>query len=70
MNNKFEDLLYRAGLTAQGSLDQMDQYDQEAILRLIQLVIRDCATLVGVFAETRIPASQYPQLLKSQYDLS
>ena len=69
MNNKFEDLLYRAGLTAQGSLNQMDKYDQDAILRLIELTIRDCATLVGVFAETRIPASTYSQLLKSQYDL-
>lgn len=69
MNNKFEDLLYRAGLTAQGSLDKMDEYDKDAILRLIQLTIRDCATLVAVFAECKLPASTYPELLKSQYDL-
>jgi hypothetical protein len=70
MNNKYEDLLYRAGLTASGCLDKMDAYDQAAIMRLIQLTIRDCATLIHVFVECRIPASEYPKLLKSQYDLS
>ena len=69
MNNKFEDLLYRAGLTASGCMDKMDEYDKDAVLRLIEITIRDCATLVAVFAECKLPASTYQELLKSQYDI-
>jgi hypothetical protein len=29
---KFDDLMYEAGLTAQGCWDEMDDYDKEAIL--------------------------------------
>ena len=31
-NEQLEDLMYRAGLTAQGCWDSMDQYDREAIM--------------------------------------
>ena len=30
MNNKLEDLMYQAGLTAQGCWDEMDSYDMAA----------------------------------------
>jgi hypothetical protein len=42
MNNNLETLLYRSGLTANGSWDQMDQYDQEAVLRLLKMVVEEC----------------------------
>jgi hypothetical protein len=42
MNQHFEDLMYQAGLTAQGSWDLLDQYDREAILKFGQLVVESC----------------------------
>lgn len=41
MSKRIDDLMYRAGLAAQGSWDEMDSYDQEAIMRLVRLVIED-----------------------------
>ena len=35
---ELEDLMYRAGLTAQGCWDSMDQYDREAIMNFAALV--------------------------------
>ena len=37
-NEELEDLMYRAGLTAQGCWDSMDQYDREAIMDFAKLV--------------------------------
>ena len=45
MNEKLEDLMYRAGLTAQGCWDSMDQYDREAIERFAQLIAQECADI-------------------------
>lgn len=33
--------MYKAGLTAQGSWDEMDRYDQEAIMRFAHLIVED-----------------------------
>jgi len=43
MNKHLEDLMYQAGLTAQGSWDSMDPYDQQAIERFAELIVRECA---------------------------
>lgn len=40
-NAKFDDLMYRAGLTAQGCWDEMDDYDRDAIMQFAQLVIEE-----------------------------
>jgi hypothetical protein len=37
----FDRQLYESGLTAQGSYDKMDQYDQEAIIRFAELIIQE-----------------------------
>lgn len=42
MNNQLEDLMYQAGLTAQGCWDEMDDYAKEAIKRLAELIVREC----------------------------
>ena len=42
--NTFDDLMYRAGLTAQGCWDSMDQYDREAIVKFAQLIVKECIT--------------------------
>jgi hypothetical protein len=39
INGNLEELMYEAGLTAQGSWDHLDKYDQEAVLRLVRLVV-------------------------------
>jgi hypothetical protein len=38
---RLDHLMYQAGLTAQGSWDQMDLYDQQAIMKFAQLLIKD-----------------------------
>lgn len=46
MNEKIEDLIYQAGLTAQGCWDKMDVYDHQAIEKLAELIVQECAGLV------------------------
>lgn len=45
MNEKFENLMYQAGLTAQGSWDNMDSYDREAIAKFAELIVRECVDI-------------------------
>lgn len=42
MNSRLEDLMYRAGLTAQGCWDSMDDYDRKAIEKFADLIIQEC----------------------------
>lgn len=41
-NEIIDDILYESGLTAQGSWDEMDSYDQEAIVSAIKLTAQRC----------------------------
>jgi hypothetical protein len=41
MNERIENLMYRAGLTAQGCWDEMDSYMHEAIEKFAELIIKD-----------------------------
>jgi hypothetical protein len=47
MNKQFDDLLYRAGLTAQGCWDELGTYEQEAIERLMELIVKECMDVVS-----------------------
>lgn len=38
--------MYSAGLTASGSWDKMDEYDQQAIEKFAELIVQECANLV------------------------
>lgn len=42
MNERLENLMYQAGLTASGCWDEMDEYDQKAIQKFAQLIIKEC----------------------------
>ena len=42
MNKQIEDLMYRAGLTAQGCWDEMDAYDKQAIEKFAELLLKEC----------------------------
>ena len=43
---KFDDLMYRAGLTAQGCWDEMDDYDRKAIEKFAELIVRECMNVL------------------------
>ena len=42
MNKKFDDLMYQAGLTADGCWFEFDNYDQMAIMKFAELIVREC----------------------------
>ena len=39
--------MYRAGLTAQGCWDSMDDYDHRAIEKFALLIVRECANVIA-----------------------
>ena len=45
MNDRLTQLMYDAGLTAQGAWDSMDQYQCDAVMKFAELIIEDCANL-------------------------
>ena len=47
MNERLEDLMYRAGLTAQGCWDSMDSYDKEAIEKFANLIVSESINVVN-----------------------
>jgi hypothetical protein len=53
MHKQFDDLMYSAGLTAQGCWDQMDEYDRDAILKFAQLIVRECAKVADIADENK-----------------
>jgi len=53
MNEHFDNLMYEAGITAQGCWDQMDTYDQEAVMRLCELIVQECAQCCGSQADRK-----------------
>ena len=47
MNERIEDLMYHAGLTASGCWDEMDAYDRKAIVKFSQLIVADCLNIIS-----------------------
>ncbi len=47
MNEQFEKLMYKSGLTAQGCWDEMDSYMHDAIKQFAELIVRECANVAG-----------------------
>ena len=46
MNERIENCLYQAGLTAQGCWDELDDYARQGIEKFAELIVRECAKLV------------------------
>ena len=42
MNERLEHCLYKAGLTAQGCWDELDDYAKEGIQKFAELIVREC----------------------------
>ena len=45
MNERIEHCLYQAGLTASGCWDELGTYEQEAIEKFAELIVRECADI-------------------------
>jgi hypothetical protein len=45
MNDLIENLMYQSGITVSGCWDEMDDYDQAAIERLVDVVARGCIAI-------------------------
>jgi hypothetical protein len=52
MNTQFQELMYQAGLTAQGCWDEMDSYDHTAIEKFAELIVQGCINATGNCAGT------------------
>jgi hypothetical protein len=59
MNEHIENLMYQAGLTAQGCWDEMDEYDRTAILKFAELVVRECADIATINAHQYQPPGDF-----------
>jgi hypothetical protein len=46
MNERFENLLYESGLTAQGCWEELDSYAQNAIEKFAKLIVKECIDTV------------------------
>jgi len=57
MNDRFESLMYHAGMTAQGCWDEMDSYQREAVERFAELLIQEC--LLALEPDPMAPAIDY-----------
>jgi hypothetical protein len=42
LTDSMERLMYQSGLTASGCWDEMDEYDQKAIMKFARLVVEEC----------------------------
>jgi len=61
MNKRFEDLMYHAGLTAQGCWDEMGDYEHKAIEKFAKLIVQEC---IDVVAKATASPNGYQALMK------
>ena len=67
MNSRLEDLMYRAGLTAQGCWDSMDDYDQKAIEKFAELIVAECLEWCDAHATINGTAQQVRDSIKQHF---
>jgi hypothetical protein len=65
MTPKFDDLIYQSGLIADGCWDELGTYEQEAIERLMELIVKECAKLAS--EETSFPHDSYSDKIKVHF---
>lgn len=61
----FDDLMYQAGLTASGCWDEMDEYDQKAIMMFAKLIVKDCLDFLEAGAANEADDSEVQAALLS-----
>jgi len=67
MNSRIDDLMYQAGLTAQGCWDELDEYNSEAIIRFAELIIKDCAGALDPMLRDMISRGQGVHLIYKHF---
>ncbi len=63
--SKFDDLMYEAGLTAQGCLDD---YDQAALQRFAESIVQNCIRIIH--EQERIPKEFFYAKGANQHELA
>ena len=66
MNERINDLMYHAGLTAQGCWDEMDDYDRKAILKFAELIVKECIEVVK-WTPSQFPNDEYVKNIKEHF---
>jgi hypothetical protein len=54
VNDRFDELMYRAGITAQGCWDEMDGYDRDAILNFAELIVAECMSIAQEYDGSKL----------------
>ena len=67
MNERIENCLYQAGLTAQGCWDELDDYAKEAIEKFAELIVRECIDTVLDCSVEYTTRPQIAQELKEHF---
>jgi len=49
MNERIEHCLYQAGLTASGCWDELGTYEQEAIEKFAELIVKECIEKITTY---------------------
>ena len=70
--NKIDDLMYEAGLTAQGCWDEMDEYNRTAIMKFAELIVGECIDIASqedfdVMMKEGYPCSQTAKKIKQHF---
>lgn len=59
--------MYNSGIFADGCWNQLDEYDKEAIERLVLETVNTCIAIVDTAVQHREPASTYTNKLKQYF---
>jgi len=65
--NKIDDLMYEAGLTAQGCWDEMDEYNRTAIMKFAELIVAECLEWCDAHATINGTAQQIRNSIKNHF---
>lgn len=81
-NSAIEEIIYSAGLTAQGCWDELDDYARDGIVRAIQMAAQECASIcmsqadrknirknfgLPVESNVKYPSPEVKNSIESQY---
>lgn len=64
---RFDDLMYAAGLTAQGCWDEFDDYDKQAIEKFAQLIVQECGVALSPMLRDMVSRGQAFNLIKEHF---
>jgi len=62
--SRADELMYHAGLTAQGCWDEMDQYDREAIEKFARLIVIDIDQIVEKYSRANAESDSWVHMIE------